>query len=108
MLHEKLARLRQSAGLTQEQLAGKMYVSRELVSKWEHGARRPDVRALRKLAEFYGRDLEYLLEDENGLIPELESCAPPGADLPAEKLTELLNGFLNTVSARDRGVFVRR
>ncbi len=108
MLHEKLARLRQSAGLTQEQLAEKMYVSRELVSKWEHGSRRPDVKALRRLAGFYGVEFEYLLEDENELILELQSCAPPGADLPPEKLTEALNSFLNTLSARDRGVFVRR
>ena len=36
-LHEKLQELRKSRGLTQEQLAQQIYVSRTAISKWESG-----------------------------------------------------------------------
>ncbi len=108
MLNEKLAQLRSDAGMTQEQLAEKMYVSRELVSKWEHGSRKPDINAIRRLAALYGLELEYLLEDENDLILELEGCLPASGAVSADKLPGMLDLFLKTLSARDRGVFVRR
>ena len=38
----KVAELRKAKGLTQQELAGKLFVSRELVCKWENGERRPD------------------------------------------------------------------
>ena len=108
MLNEKLARLRLEAGLTQEQLAGIMCVSRELVSKWERGTRKPDINALKRLAGTYGCGPEYLLEDENGLLPELESCLPGNGAIAPERLPGILGLFLHTLSVRDRGVFVRR
>ncbi|MBQ1847593.1 MAG: helix-turn-helix transcriptional regulator, partial [Clostridia bacterium] len=39
---KSIAKLRLSRGITQEELANRLFVSRDLVSKWETGARRPD------------------------------------------------------------------
>jgi len=108
MLNEKLAVLRSGSGMTQEQVADRMFVSRELVSKWERGSRKPDINALKKLSGLYGVKLEYLLEEEKDLILELEGCVPDGVQIGAERLPLLLNAFLGTLSDRDRGVFVRR
>ena len=44
--HSKLQRLRKLQGLTQEQLAEKLYVSRTAVSKWESGKGYPSIESL--------------------------------------------------------------
>lgn len=58
-----LKELRKNRGLTQEQLAEKMYVSNRTVSRWETGSNMPDIQILIKLAEFYDVELiEILME----------------------------------------------
>ena len=51
---KKIAELRIEQGMTQESLARKLAVSRELVSKWELGQRRPDFATIRRIAEAFG------------------------------------------------------
>ena len=51
--HEKLQQLRKQKGLTQEQLADQLYVSRAAVSKWESGRGYPNIDSLKALAKFY-------------------------------------------------------
>ena len=64
MLSEKLYALRRKAGLSQEELAEKLDVSRQAVSKWESGTARPDVDRLQALARFYGVTMDSLLSDD--------------------------------------------
>ena len=52
MFHEKLQRLRKANGLSQEQLAEKLDVSRQAVSKWETGTV-PDRNNLLKISRFF-------------------------------------------------------
>ena len=52
-LGEKLYTLRTKQTMTQEQLAEKLQVSRQSISKWESDATRPDLGKLKFLAEFY-------------------------------------------------------
>ena len=52
-LHEKLQELRKSRGLTQEQLAQRIYVSRTAISKWESGRGTPSIDSLKALSAFY-------------------------------------------------------
>ena len=52
-LGEKLYTLRTKQNMTQEQLAEKLQVSRQSISKWESDATRPDLGKLKFLAEFY-------------------------------------------------------
>jgi len=63
-LSEKVIYYRKRAGLSQEQLAEKLGVSRQAVSKWETGEASPDVNKLRALAEALGVTADELLSPE--------------------------------------------
>lgn len=104
---QKLAALRKRAGLTQEQLADALFVSRDLVSKWETGKRRPNEATLQKVAELFGVELSELQEKETELSEELAACIPEGFSSEAE-LTALLKRFMESLTVRDRSVFLRR
>ena len=105
---QSIAELRKAAGMTQEQLAEKLFVSRDLVSKWETGQRRPDYRTVCRLADLLQADPDAILSRADLLLSELADCIPPGLSADAAALTEALNGFLGTLSLRDRSVFIRR
>lgn len=62
--HEKLLFLRKQHGLTQEQLAEKLYVSRTAVSKWESGKGYPNIESLKQLAKAFGITIDELLSGE--------------------------------------------
>lgn len=62
-LTEKLARLRKANGLSQLDLAEKLSVSRQAISKWEVGTAVPTTDNLRVLSELYGVSIDYLLSD---------------------------------------------
>ena len=53
--------LRKRAGLTQEELAQRLYVTRQTVSLWELGKTRPDVETLQAIADCLGVDLLQVL-----------------------------------------------
>ena len=63
-LNEKLAALRREQGLSQEELAGKLEVSRQAVSKWETGASAPDLEKLLALSNLFSVSADYLLREE--------------------------------------------
>ena len=63
-----MARLRQKMGLTQTELAAKLYVSNKTVSKWERGAGYPEMPQLLRLADLFGVTVDTLLRgDKNGI-----------------------------------------
>lgn len=66
-LGEKLKSARKSAGLTQGQLAEKLIVSRQAVTKWESGKGMPDIDNLRKLSKLLNVSVDYLLDDGESL-----------------------------------------
>ena len=53
-LGSKLSALRRARGLSQEQLAEAIGVSRQAVSKWELDAAAPEIDKIKSLADFYG------------------------------------------------------
>jgi transcriptional regulator with XRE-family HTH domain len=61
---EKLQQLRKQKGLTQEQLAEKMFVSRTAVSKWESGKGYPNLDSLKYLSEIFSVSIDDLLSGE--------------------------------------------
>ena len=65
--HEKLQELRKQKGLTQEELAQALYVSRTAVSKWELGKGYPSIDSLKAIAKFFGVSLDALLSSEQAL-----------------------------------------
>ena len=64
-ISEKIQQLRKSSGLSQEQFAEKLDVSRQAISKWETGISFPDVEKLVLISELFDVSTDYLLKDEN-------------------------------------------
>jgi transcriptional regulator with XRE-family HTH domain len=60
---EKLKSARKSAGLTQEELAEKLAVSRQAITKWESDKGMPDIENLKSLAKLMNVSIDYLLDD---------------------------------------------
>ena len=59
--NEKLQELRKQKGLTQEELAEKLYVSRTAISKWESGRGYPNIESLKAIAKFFSVTVDELL-----------------------------------------------
>ena len=66
-LGRKLKEIRKKFGLSQEQLAEIMNVSRQAITKWENDGGLPDVSNLQELSKVFSITVDYLLNDENGL-----------------------------------------
>ena len=62
--NEKLQGLRKSKGLTQEELAEILYVSRTAVSKWESGRGLPNIDSLKEISKFFSVSIDDLLSGE--------------------------------------------
>ncbi len=65
--NEKLQQLRKSRGLTQEELAGQLYVSRTAISKWESGRGLPGMDSLRAISAYFSVSFDLLLSDDAAL-----------------------------------------
>lgn len=76
---EKLIRLRKREGISQEELASYLEVSRQAVSRWEQGTALPDAGNLLKLRQRFGVSLDWLLEDAQGW-EKLTDGAPTGSE----------------------------
>ena len=64
ILADKIIRLRKKNGWSQEELAEKMKVSRQAVSKWEAAQTTPDLEKILQLSNLFGVTTDYLLKDE--------------------------------------------
>ena len=62
--HEKLQKLRKDQGLTQEELADALYVSRTAISKWESGRGYPSIDSLKEISRYFGVSIDDLLSGE--------------------------------------------
>ena len=81
MLSDNIKTLRKSKGLTQEELANRINVVRQTVSKWEKGYSVPDAEMLKKIAEVLETDVSQLL----GSTIEIDA----NADLVAAQLSRI-------------------
>lgn len=61
---EKLLQLRKKAGMSQEDLAEKLEVSRQAISRWELGTATPDAPNLIGISSLFGVSIDYLLHDD--------------------------------------------
>lgn len=62
--HEKLQELRKNRGLTQEELAEALYVSRTAISKWESGRGYPSIDSLKEISNYFSVSIDDLLSGE--------------------------------------------
>ena len=76
-LNEKIVYCRKKCGMSQDDLAAKMGVSRQAVSKWETGDSEPEISKLRLMSQVFDVTADWLLSEEQPKDPE-----------PAPELTE--------------------
>ena len=84
ILADKIISLRKKLGWSQEQLAERLNVSRQSVSKWEGGLSIPDLDKIIKMSSIFGVSTDYLLKDEIDISP---SPYPDTADSSARRVT---------------------
>ena len=92
-LSEKLYELRKKNGLSQEELAERLGVSRQAVSKWESGKAVPESDTLVSLSNHFGVTLDYLLK-EDAAAPDQENSREKGSP---ERNTSREKRILGTV-----------
>jgi transcriptional regulator with XRE-family HTH domain len=88
--HEKLQELRKNRGLTQEELAEELYVSRTAISKWESGRGYPSIDSLKELSNYFSVTLDELLSSE-----KLLSIAERENKTNLRNMCDLLFGLLD-------------
>lgn len=88
--NEKLQELRKQKGLTQEQLADALFVSRTAVSKWESGRGFPNIESLKALAKIFNISLDELLSNEEILV-----IAEEDHKAKARTICDLIFGLLD-------------
>lgn len=77
--HEKLYTLRKQSNLTQADLAEKLNVSRQAVSRWEMGTAKPEVDTLVAISDLFGVSLDELLKNKESApegVPETPDVLP--------------------------------
>ena len=62
--NEKLQELRKSRGLTQEELAEALFVSRTAISKWESGRGYPNLDSLKEISKYFSITIDELLSGD--------------------------------------------
>lgn len=80
---EKIMLLRKEKGFTQEELAYKLGVTRQAVSRWEAGETAPDMASIVKLCEVFGVSADYLIRED------CERESPAATPAPQKKTHEL-------------------
>ena len=92
--NEKLQELRKSKGLTQEELAEALYVSRTAVSKWESGRGYPSIDSLKEISRFFSVTIDELICPE-----EIITAAQEEKTAFADQLLALICGTLDILLA---------
>ena len=88
--NEKLQELRKNKGLTQEELAEALYVSRTAISKWESGRGYPSLDSLKEIAKFFSVTIDELLSSD-----EVLSIAEEDNKQKDKQLKSLVFGLLD-------------
>lgn len=91
--HEKLQNLRKERGLTQDELAECLYVSRTAISKWESGRGYPSIDSLKEISRFFSVSIDDLLSTE-----KLLSIAEKENKSNIQNMCELLLGIVDVCS----------
>lgn len=91
--NEKLQELRKSRGLTQEELAEALYVSRTAISKWESGRGYPSIDSLKEISKFFSVSIDDLLSGE-----KLVSIAEKENKSNIRYICDLLFGIVDLMS----------
>ena len=98
---DKLQAVRHAAGLTQEQMAEELQVSRQAVSRWESGRSFPEVEKILYIANRYGISVGELFEEEVPTVPP----APEEVSSPAQgSLFSVVDNFIANLSPKNKKI----
>ncbi len=109
ILADKITNLRKKNGWSQEELAEKMQVSRQAVSKWESAQAAPDLEKILALSKLFGVTTDYLLKDEieeEEAAPTEEAVRPPVKRVPLALANEFLAWRKKAAKRIAGGVFL--
>lgn len=91
---EKIKNVRTESGFTQEELANKLMVSRQAITKWESDKGIPDISNLKLLAKLLNVSVDYLLDDGDNIdisiVRETIDLSKFGKSIVKKKLTDKL------------------
>lgn len=105
---QKIAHFREKAGYTQELFAEKLFVSRELVSKWETGKRIPDSAMIKSISVLLNVNFDDILSDNERFFDELSVCIPKNSGIDEKEFAHILNSFLKTLTDEEKCIFLSR
>ena len=88
--NEKIQELRKQMGLTQEELAEQLYVSRTAISKWESGRGYPNIESLKAIAKFFSVTVDELLSTD-----EVLTIAEKDNKQKEKRFRDLIYGLLD-------------
>lgn len=91
---EKVAQLRRSRSITQEELGKRLSVSAQAVSKWENGDSLPDLPLIVEIAEIFDCSTDYLLGRAGGLSSLLPQIRQAFATMTSDEKIEFLSGII--------------
>lgn len=95
-LYEKITLYRKKNGLSQEELAEKIGVSRQAVSKWETGDALPEITKLKALADTFNVTVDFLLDDEKEeFLQQSDSPSVSVLDKYADKIDDCVDNISN-------------
>ena len=94
---DKVVQLRKKSGWSQEELAEKLNVTRQSVSKWEGAQSIPDLEKILQLAQIFGVSTDYLLKDE---LAEAEYTKSDDSSSVRRVSMEEANAFLQVKQLR--------
>lgn len=99
---DKLIELRKKSGMSQEELAEKLGVSRQSVSKWEGAQSTPDLNRILEISKIFGVSTDYLLKDEIEAGKEIsEKSISDETEPPLRRVSmEEANNFINANGKR--------
>ena len=85
-LSDKIIKLRKTNGWSQEELAEKLDVSRQAISRWESAVAQPDATNILKLSKLFGVTTDYLLNDDY----ESDNDLPKVKEINQEGISQIL------------------
>ena len=103
-LGKKIRQLRFKAGLTQEQLADKLGIGAQSVSKWENAVAMPDITTLPLLAEVFGVTIDDLFDlTKEQRLNRIENRMDAEEELPADIFREFESFLLSELKDEENG-----
>lgn len=105
---EKLIRLRRKNGMSQEQLAAEIGITRQSVSKWESGSTLPELAKLIVISELFDVSVDYLVKDsmEEDFSGDMYSMGNTRLEEKMDELSRYVKGYQYTSKRHIKGILL--